>query len=493
MNRLNKHITGKKVRPIKVIQFGEGNFLRGFVDYMIDIANEQGKFDGDIVMIKPRPNGNLAAFHEQDCQYTVSLRGMVDGEAKVLNRQITSVADVVSCYDEYEKYMELAELDTLRFVVSNTTEAGIVFDNTDQFHLKPANSFPGKLTQFLYRRYTKFQGARDKGLILLPTELIDDNGIVLKQCVNQLIDLWNLGTEFKAWVKDSCVFASTLVDRIVTGYPRENEQEEWEALGYEDRIMVTGEPFALWVIESDKDIQAEFPLDQVMAEMSGMDVIFTPDQKPYKQRKVRILNGAHTSFVLASFLCGNDIVLESMQDEDIHKFIQKTIYQEVIPTLTLPREELESFAAAVEARFENPYVKHALLAISLNSVSKWRARCMPSLLSYVEQFGMLPACLTFSLAALMAFYSSTEMREGKLIGYRNGEVYRISDDAAVLEFFATYSAKNTEEFVSTFLSNESFFGQDLAKIPGLKDTVVLYLDDIKANGMREALCRISLK
>ena len=490
MERLNKQIAGKKERPIKILQFGEGNFLRGFVDYMIDIANEQGMFDGDIVMIKPRKGGSVACFHEQDCQYTVSLRGMVDGEAKVLNRQITSVANVISCYDEHEKYMALAELDTLRFVVSNTTEAGIVFDSTDRFDLKPAHSFPGKLTQILYRRYLKFHGAVDKGLILLPTELIDDNGMMLKQCVNQLIDLWNLEKEFKLWVNDACVFASTLVDRIVTGYPREKEQEEWEKLGYEDRLMVTGEPFALWVIESEKDIRAELPLDQVMEAYSGMEVIFTKDQKPYKQRKVRILNGAHTSFVLASFLCGNDIVLESMKDKDIRNFIKKTIYEEVIPTLDLPKKELEDFAAAVEARFENPYVKHALLAISLNSISKWRARCMPSLLSYVEKFGEIPAHISFSLAALMAFYSAAEMKDGKLIGDRNGEVYYISDDTAVLEFFARYSAKETEEFVSALLSNISFWGQDLTKIPGLKNLIVKYLDDIKTNGMRAALCRI---
>ena len=491
MERLNKKMTGKKERPIKVVQFGEGNFLRAFVDYMIDIANEQGKFDGDIVLIKPIPFCNLDMFHEQDCQYTVSLRGVVDGEAKVLNRQITSVADAVDSYSEYDKYMALADIDTLRFVVSNTTEAGIVFDSTDEFNLAPAKSFPGKLTQFLHRRYTTFNGAADKGLVMLPVELIDDNGIMLKKCVNQLIDLWGLDADFKAWVNEACIFTSTLVDRIVTGYPRDTIQDEWEKLGYEDRIMVTGEPFALWVIESDKDISGELPLDHVMAEMSGMDVIFTDNQKPYKQRKVRILNGAHTSFVLASFLCGNDIVLESMQDKDIRNFIQKTIYEEVIPTLTLPKSELEAFAAAVETRFENPYVKHALLAISLNSVSKWRARCMPSLLGYVEKTSTLPAHLTFSLAALMAFYSATEIREGKLVGHRNVEEYIISDDAPVLEFFVENSAKATEEFVAAFLSKEAFFGQDLTQIAGLKDAVATYLDDIKANGMREALCRIS--
>ena len=489
MERLNASLTGKTERPIKVVQFGEGNFLRAFVDYMIDIANEQGLFDGNIVLIKPIAFGSTEMFKEQDCKYTVSLRGIVEGEAKVLNRQVTSVVDIVDSISEYDKYMALAEIDTLRFVVSNTTEAGIVFDNTDEFALTPAKSFPGKLTQFLYRRYTTFGGAADKGLVMLPVELIDDNGIMLKKCVNQLIDLWGLEEGFKAWVNEACIFTSTLVDRIVTGYPRDTIEEEWAKLGYEDRIMVTGEPFALWVIESDKDISGELPLDKAMAGMPGMNVIFTDNQKPYKQRKVRILNGAHTSFVLASYLCGQNIVLESMNDPDIRKFIKATIYDEVIPTLTLPKDELEAFAAAVETRFENPYVKHALLAISLNSVSKWRARCMPSLLGYVENFGKLPAHLTFSLAALMAFYTGTEMRDGKLVGHRGDEEYMISDDAPVLEFFAANSCKDTAELVAAFLSNESFFGQDLTAVAGLKDAVAAYLDDIKANGMRAALCK----
>ena len=491
MERLNTSLTGKKDRPIRVVQFGEGNFLRAFVDYMIDIANEKGLFDGDIVLIKPISFGSTEVFKEQECQYTVSLRGIVKGEAQVLNRQITSVKDIVDSGTEFDKYMSLAEIDTLRFVVSNTTEAGIVFDNTDQFELAPAKSFPGKLTQFLYRRYTTFNGAADKGLVMLPVELIDDNGIMLKKCVNQLIDLWGLEEGFKTWVNEACIFTSTLVDRIVTGYPRDTVEEEWEKLGYEDRILVTGEPFALWVIESDKDISAELPLDKAMADMPGMEVIYTDNQKPYKQRKVRILNGAHTSFVLASYLCGHNIVLESMNDPDVRNFMKKTIYDEVIPTLTLPKDELEAFAAAVETRFENPYVKHALLAISLNSVSKWRARCMPSLLGYVEKNAALPPHMTFSLAALMAFYTGTEIRDGKLVGHRGAEEYFISDDAPVLEFFAANSSKATEEFVTGFLSNESFFGQDLTLVPGLKDAIVAYLDDIKANGMRAALCKIS--
>ena len=482
MDILNKAKTGKKERPIKVVQFGEGNFLRGFVDYMIDIANEQGKFDGDIVLIKPIEFGNLDMFHKQDCQYTVSLRGNVNGEAKIINRIVTSVADAVDTYNEYDKYMGLAEIDTLRFVVSNTTEAGIVYDDTDKFELEPPKTFPGKLTKFLYHRFETFKGDMSKGLVMLPVELIDDNGIMLKKCVMQLIELWGLGDEFKKWVDEACVFTSTLVDRIITGYPRATEQEEWEKLGYEDHIMVTGEPFALWVIESAKDISKEFPLPD-----AGLPVIFTDNQKPYKQRKVRILNGAHTSFVLASYLCGNDIVLESMQDELIFNFMKATIFDEVIPTLTLPKQDLIDFAEAVITRFNNPYVKHALLSISLNSVSKWRARCMPSFLEYIKNEGKLPTHLTFSLAALMAFYTGTEIRDKALIGHRDGTEYQILDDAAVLEFFAANSSKDAAEYTHAVLSNEHFWGEDLTKLAGVEEAVTGYMEDIRALGMRAAM------
>ena len=486
MDLLSREKTGKVERPVRVLQFGEGNFLRAFVDYMIDIANEQGRFNGDIVLVKPIEFGSLDRFHEQECQYTVQLRGIVDGEPKRINRIVTSVADAVDAYGEYEKYAAFAKLDTLRYIVSNTTEAGIVYDDTDRLEMNPPKSYPGKLTKFLYERYKHFDGAADKGLVMLPVELIDDNGIHLKECVLKLAKLWNLEEGFTAWLNDACVFTSTLVDRIVTGYPRDEAEELCKEFGYQDNLIVTGEPFALWVIESAKDISKEFPLPD-----AGLPVIFTDNQKPYKQRKVRILNGAHTSFVLASYLCGNDIVLESMQDELIFNFMKATIFDEVIPTLTLPKQDLIDFAEAVITRFNNPYVKHALLSISLNSVSKWRARCMPSLLGYVEKTGKLPAHLTFSIAALMAFYHGTEIRDKALIGHRDGQEYNIMDDKAVLEFFAANCEKDTKTFVTSFLGNEDFFGQDLNKVPGLTDAVVAYLDDIKANGMRAALCKIS--
>ncbi len=484
MESLNRAKTGKKDRPIRVVQYGEGNFLRAFVDYMIDVANEQGRFDGDIVLIKPIEFGNLENFHKQDCQYTVSLRGNIGGEGRKIERIVTSVADAVDAIGEYEKYLALSEIPTLRFVVSNTTEAGIVYDESDRADMTPPKSFPGKLTQFLYHRYETFGGAPDKGLVMLPVELIDDNGMHLKECVLKQIANWSLPDAFREWVESACVFTQTLVDRIVTGYPRATEQEEWEKLGYEDRIMVTAEPFGLWVIESDRDISGELPLDQCDAEFN---VVFTKDHHPYKQRKVRILNGAHTSFVLASWLCGNDIVRQSMEDADIRDFMNRTIFDEVIPTLTLPEEELKAFAGEVVNRFNNPLVDHALLAISLNSVSKWRARCLPSLLGYQEKFGKLPKCLTFSIAALMEFYRGSELKDGALIGHRGEETYEIHDDAAVLEFFRDCSEQAPAELVKDYLGREDFHGQDLNLVPGLTDAVTADLTLIREKGMREAI------
>ena len=482
MELLNAAKTGKKERPIKVLQFGEGNFLRAFVDYFIDIANEQGKFDGDIVLVKPIEFGSLDRFREQESQYTVQLRGIVDGEPKKISRVVTSVTDVVDAYEEYDRYAAFAKLDSLRFIVSNTTEAGIVYDDTDRLELNPPKTYPGKLTKFLYERYQHFQGDVTKGLVMLPVELIDDNGIHLKDCVQKLAALWQLEEGFAAWLEEACVFTSTLVDRIVTGYPKDEAAQLCEEFGYQDNLIVTGEPFALWVIESAKDISGEFPLPD-----AGLPVIFTDNQKPYKQRKVRILNGAHTSFVLASYLCGNDIVLESMQDELILHFMKQTIFDEVIPTLTLPKEELEEFAQAVITRFHNPYVKHALLAISLNSVSKWRARCMPSFLGYLEQFGKLPKHLTFSLAALLAFYTGSEIRDKALIGHRDGAEYQILDDAAVLAFFAQHSQDDTEAYVHAALANTDFWGQDLSALDGVEQAVAADLKEIRTLGMRQAM------
>lgn len=471
----------KPARPVRAVQFGEGNFLRAFVDYMIDILNEKTDFNGSIVLIKPIDFGSVEKFTKQDSIYTVYLRGLENGREKVLKRTVTSVEKALGCKENYDEYSALAKLETLRFVISNTTEAGIVLDLSDTLDMCPPKSYPGKLTKFLYERFTHFGGDVSKGLVILPVELIDDNGKNLKKCVKALSEAWKLGADFDKWLDEACIFTSTLVDRIVTGYPKDEDKAIFEEFGYEDNLLVTGEPFALWVIESDKDISSELPFEK-----AGLPVIFTENHKPYKQRKVRILNGAHTSFVLASFLAGNDFVGQSMDDKTVFDFMNKTIFDEVIPTLDLPKQDLVDFANAVIDRFRNPFIKHALLAISLNSVSKWRARCMPSFLKYIEINGKLPEHLTFSLASLIAFYNGTEIRENALIGNRNGEEYMIRDDKSVLEFFAENSKLPAEELAKKVLSDTDFWGEDISG-NGAAEAVGKYLDDIRTNGMRKAM------
>ena len=484
MQHLNKEIIKKTERPIKVIQFGEGNFLRAFVDYMIDVANEEGVFDGSIAIVKPISFGNIEMFEKQDNLYTVVLRGKENGKTVNDSRIVTSVSTVLDCAEDYEAYMGLARLDSLRFVVSNTTEAGIVLDKNDSMEGLPA-TYPGKLTKFLYERYTAFDGDVNKGLIILPVELIENNGGKLKECVLSLCDCWKLPEAFKNWICESCVFCSTLVDRIVTGYPRNEVDAICEELGYQDNLVDVGEPFGLWVIESDKDISNEFPLHK-----AGLPVVFTDNQKPYRERKVRVLNGAHTASVLAGYLYGLDIVRDCMHDEIMGKFIRQVVMDEIVPQVPLPIEEVKAFAESVFERFENPFIDHALLSISLNSVSKWKARVLPSFKDYYANKGELPRLITFSLAALFAFYSSDDLREGTLYGKRaDGTSYEIHDDAHVLEFFAANSGKEADKFVKAALSNEAFWSEDLTAYEGMEATVAEWLTLIKTD-TKEALKKV---
>ncbi len=466
-----KGIAEKNELPIKILQFGEGNFLRAFVDWMIDIANENGAFDGDIAIVKPISFGSLDAFKEQNNLYTVLLRGKENGKVVNDSRIITSVSKALDCKDDYDEYMSLAKLDTLRFVVSNTTEAGIVLDKNDTFQRLP-NTYPGKLTKFLYERYNAFSGAKDKGLIILPVELIEDNGGKLKECVLALSKIWNLPTEFLNWIEESNVFCSTLVDRIVTGYPRGYADKVCEELGYEDKLVDIGEPFALWVIESEKDISDELPLDKI-----GLPVVFTNNQKPYRERKVRVLNGAHTSSVLAAYLYGLDIVRDCMADDVMGKYIRKVVLEEIVPQVNLPIEEVKAFANSVFERFENPFIDHALLSISLNSVSKWKARVLPSFKDYVKNNDKLPKLITFSFASLLAFYSSSDLRDDGLYAKRaNGDEYIIHDDKTVLEFFADNIGKDT--FIENACKNTAFWGEDLSEYKGFVNTVRFWYEKL---------------
>lgn len=476
MNLITERYSCQKSRPIRVVQFGEGNFLRAFVDYMIDIANEKSDFNAGIAILKPISFGNLDRFKNQDNLYTVVLRGKENGRVVNESRVITSIQEVLDCAENYNEFISLATLDTLRFVVSNTTEAGITLDLNDSIEGLPS-SYPGKLTKFLYQRYQTFSGAADKGLIILPVELIEDNGKKLKECVLALAKQWNLPDDFADWINRDNIFCSTLVDRIVTGYPRGEADKICEELGYEDELVDVGEPFALWVIESDKDISGELPFDKI-----GLPVVFTDNQRPYRERKVRVLNGAHTSSVLAGYLYGLDIVRDCMQDEIMGKFIRRIVQDEIVPQVKLPHDEVKAFADSVFERFENPFIDHALLSISLNSVSKWRARVLPSFKDNYSANGKLPEMLTFSFAALLAFYSSADLRQDGLHAKRaDGTKYVVHDSPEILKFFAENVTKPDAEFVRAVASKTDFWGEDMTEYINFTDTVTSWLGQIKAN------------
>ena len=468
--------------PERVLQFGEGNFLRAFVDYFIDELNEKAGFNSKVVLCQPIAPDLDDRFNEQEGLYTLFLRGFQDGKKINKKRVISCVSRCLNPYKDFEAVLACADNPDLRFIACNTTEAGITYDSSCQFTDVPAGSYPGKLTQFMYRRFQKFGQEAGKGFIILSCELIDDNGKELEKCVLKYAEQWNLGEDFINWIKAENIFCSTLVDRIVTGYPRNEAAAICEELGYKDNLIDTGEIFGFWVIEGPQSIKDEFPVDK-----ANLPILITDNHKPYKQRKVRILNGAHTSFVLGAYLAGQDIVRDCMNDDVICGFMNKTIYDEIIPTLDLPKAELKDFAAAVTERFKNPFIDHALLSISLNSTSKWKARVMPSLKKYVERKGTLPACITASFAFYIAFYNGYAMSEDGLTAKRAANEYTVKDDKAVLEFYLAHKDDSAADLVHAVCTNTSFWGEDLTQISGFEAAVCNYLTQIRENGAYEVM------
>ena len=465
-----------KNAPERVLQFGEGNFMRAFVDYFIDTMNELADFNSKVVLVQPIPKFSTPDvgdfINEQEGLYTLYLRGSENGKEVNKKRIISCVSRCLNAYSDYDAVMECANNPDLRFITCNTTEAGIIYDPSCNFTDKPASSFPAKLTQFLYKRFEKFGKEAGKGFIILSCELIDNNGKELEKCVLHHAKDWNLSEEFIHWIETENIFCSTLVDRIVTGYPRSDADTLNKENGYIDNAIDTGEIFGFWVIEGPQSIKDEFP-----CEKANLPILITDDHKPYKQRKVRILNGAHTSMVLGAYLAGQDIVRDCMKDDVIRNFMNKTIYEEIIPTLTLPKEELEQFASSVTDRFENPFIDHALLSISLNSTAKWKARVMPSLEGYIEKTGKIPACLSASFAFYLAFYKGTGFTSEGFFGNRNGKNnYKISDEQDVLMFFDAHKNDDAKTYVHAVLSQTSFWGKDLSAIPELEEVI---LDDYK--------------
>ena len=435
-------------RKETVIQFGEGGFLRGFVDYFFQKLQDKGLFDGSVVIVQPIEKGMCSVLEQQGCEYNLFLRGIDNGQVVDEHTHIDIISRCVNPYENFESYMKLAENPDFRFIVSNTTEAGIEYVDSNQFTDAPARSFPGKLTQLLYKRFRLGL----KGFIILSCELIDHNGEELEKCCLRYADLWGLGEEFKTWLVQENDFCSTLVDRIVTGFPRDEHEELCRRIGEQDNMMDTAEIFHLWVIQGSHE-------DELPLQKAGFHVVWTDNVDPYKKRKVRILNGAHTSMVLGAHLYGLKTVGECLKDEKVSALLRKCIFGEIIPAIG-DTEDNRKFGEAVLERFSNPFIKHMLLSIALNSVSKFRARVLPTILEYRDMFGSCPQGLTFSLAALMAFYRTDDA----------------NDSQEIMDFMKTAP-------VEDILKREDYWGQDLSPLLG---DVKKWYELIETEGMSKA-------
>jgi tagaturonate reductase len=467
-----------KQYPEKVLQFGEGNFLRAFIDWQINKMNKDADFNGSAVVVQPLKDGLIDKLNDQDGLYTLYLQGIKNGKALKEHSIINTISRGINPYTDFGEFLKIAENPELRFIVSNTTEAGIAFDDRDKLDSKPQSSYPGKLTAFLYHRFKKFNGDSSKGFIIIPCELIDRNGEKLKSIILKYIELWNLEDAFKEWINNSNTFCCSLVDRIVPGYPKDTIDEVTKELGYEDNLVDVGEQFHLWVIEGPEWIKNELPVDK-----AGLNVKFVDDMTPYRTRKVRILNGAHTSLVPVAYLYGLNTVSESVEHDVVGKFVRGVMYDEIIPTLDLPKDELKYFADAVLERFMNPFVKHYLMSIALNSMSKFETRDLPSLLEYKKRNKKLPKKLVFSLAALIEFYK----------GKRGNEDIKLTDNQDILNIYKhlweNYNGtqEGLKNLVQTVLAYEKNWKMDLNKVEGLTDLVTEYLDKIENKGIKEAI------
>ena len=473
-----------KNAPERVLQFGEGNFLRAFADYWFDMANEKAGWNGTCVLVQPIAQGLTQLINRQEGLYTLYLRGRQNGEKVDAKRVISSVSRCLNPYEkqDYDAMMDVAAGEALEYIVSNTTEAGIVYDPSCRLEDCPPASFPAKLTQVLLHRWR----AGRPGVVVLSCELIDNNGKELLRCVNQYIKQWGLEEGFARWVNGDCTFCSTLVDRIVPGRIRDAAEAARleDENGYRDALIDVGEVFGVWNIEGPEWLAEKLPF-----RAAGLNCPVVPDVTPYKKRKVRILNGAHTGFVPGAYLAGYDIVRDCMQDDVILGFMNRMLHEEVIPTLPLDRQDLEAFAAAVQDRFNNPFINHELMSITLNSTSKWRARNMPSLLEYAQTAGKLPPCLAMSFAAYIAFYSSDiqALTEQGLVCRRpKGNEYTVSDDRWVLEFYYSRRGVSDETLVHDVMTNEKMWGQDLTLVPGFEQAAAENLRRIRTEGARAA-------
>ena len=478
MQKLNRKSRGVSTTlPIKIIQFGEGNFLRAFVEYAFQTLNNEVGFNGGIAVVQPIERGMVSILNDQDGLYTLFTKGIKNGKEVEEKELITNIVKGIDPYIDYDAYLNLAKEEELEFIVSNTTEAGISYVVSDTMEMVPPSSFPAKLTRLLFERFSHFNGANDKGLTIIPCELINHNSDTLKQIILDYVSLWKLSLGFKTWILNSCSFHNTLVDRIVPGYPGDQIEAYNKQLEYHDNLIVSAETFFLWVIEGDAALKEKLPFHK-----TNLDVKIVDDMQPFRTRKVRILNGAHTAMVPFSILYGNETVKETINEEFTGPFIRSLVFDEIIPTLDMETEELEIFAEAVFDRFRNPFIKHQLASIALNSIAKFKVRVLPSLLEYVKRTDGLPMRTVFTFACLIRFYKGTW----------NGKELPLNDDKEIVaEMAAIWKLDSLEKIVSQVLGKTAYWDEDLNKIEGLTEAIATSLQMIEEYGIKEAFLKLS--
>ncbi|MCD8205181.1 MAG: tagaturonate reductase [Clostridia bacterium] len=464
-------------RPVKIMQFGEGNFLRAFLDWIFQSLDDEGIIDAGVAIVQPMPFGRVKELADQDGLYTLRLEGIDKGKNVKSSRIIDVVEDCINPFTEYERFLSYGESEDLQIIVSNTTEAGITLDSEDTNLDECPKSYPGKLLALLKRRYEHFDGAMDKGLAIVPCELIDNNGDELKRCLLGLGNIIGLDAEFLNWIENACHFTSTLVDRIVPGYPKTEIDAIQKETGYIDNNVVKGEIFHLWVLKKEPYIQKLLP-----TEKSGLNIIWADNIKPYKQRKVKILNGSHTAMVPVSYLCGIDTVGETLADPVMGKYVRDLVFSEINPTIDLPQNEMVDFANSVLERYQNPYIRHELMSIALNSTTKFTERLIPTLTDYVRIRGALPEHVCFSFAGLVVFHR----------GLRGKEKITLNDDPKHLEFWAKIwkefeAEKDYTALAEKALGYSAAWKMDMNTIPGMTEKVAGYLKDILEKGMKAAV------
>lgn len=472
MKDLNRSNFQAVDRPVKIMQFGEGNFLRAFVDWILQNLNDAGVINAGVAVVQPMPMGRVADLAKQDGLYTLCLEGIDKGE-KIQDKKIIDVLkDFINPFEQYDKFLNYAKSEDLEIVISNTTEAGIALDKDDTDFTKCPKSFPGKLLALLKARYDHFNGDMSKGLAIIPCELIDHNGDELKRCLVELAKINNMDEKFINWMTTACHYTSTLVDRIVPGYPRDNAAQICEETGYQDNNIVKGEIFHLWVLQKEPFVQEKLPADK-----SGLNVIFADDITPYKQRKVKILNGSHTAMVPVAYLSGIDTVRESVEDADVGQFVAELINDEIKPTINLPQDQMDAFANSVVERFKNPFIRHELMSIALNSTTKFKTRLLPTYNDYRAKYGKSPKHILFSFASLVVFYR----------GKRGDADIALADDPKYIEFWKElwqmddYSAMAKKALGAEDLWEQSLDVDDNAQL------VAGYIESIVKNGERKAL------